>query len=85
MNKNLFNSLNHKITDIYAFNIGCYILWAITTTIRYIKYYLQTHDLVLFLQQIFKWFTIGAKSVVLLFLWVCTNIYITNDIIILCS
>ncbi|KAG0570423.1 hypothetical protein KC19_6G161200, partial [Ceratodon purpureus] len=59
-----------KFNDIYAFNIGCYMLWATASTIKHMICYLQTHNLMIFLQQVFKWFTIGAKSMVLIFLWI---------------
>ena len=46
------------------------MLWATASTIKHMICYLQTHNLMIFLQQVFKWFTIGAKSMVLIFLWV---------------
>lgn len=57
------------IADIYAFSIGCYVLWAILSAARYAVYYLQTHDLRVFIRHALKWSAIAAKSVVLLSLW----------------
>jgi E3 ubiquitin-protein ligase MARCH6 len=56
--------------DLYAFSIGCYILWATVVAVRYIVDYLRTHDLHLLLRQVLKWSSIIFKSVVLLSLWV---------------
>ncbi|CAK9869462.1 unnamed protein product [Sphagnum jensenii] len=59
-----------KCNDLYAFSIGCYILWATVVAVRYIVDYLRTHDLHLLLRQVLKWSSIIFKSVVLLSLWV---------------
>jgi E3 ubiquitin-protein ligase MARCH6 len=61
-----------KCNDLYAFNIGCYVLWATTAAVRYVVDYLQTHDLRVLLRQVLKWSSIIFKSVVLLSLWVST-------------
>nr|PNR39211.1 hypothetical protein PHYPA_019489 [Physcomitrium patens] len=59
-----------KCNDLYAFNIGCYVLWATAAAIQYVVDYLRTHDIRVFLRQVVKWSSIVAKSFVLLSLWV---------------
>jgi E3 ubiquitin-protein ligase MARCH6 len=59
-----------KCNDLYAFNIGCYVLWATSAAVRYVVDYLRTHDLRVLLRQVLKWSSIIFKSVVLLSLWV---------------
>ncbi|CAK9208987.1 unnamed protein product [Sphagnum troendelagicum] len=58
-----------KCNDLYAFNIGCYVLWATSAAVRYVVDYLRTHDLRVLLRQVLKWSSIIFKSVVLLSLW----------------
>lgn len=55
---------------MYAFNIGCYVLWAVAAAVRYAVDYLKTHDVKVLMLQILKWSAIVAKSTVLLTLWV---------------
>ncbi|KAL3696408.1 hypothetical protein R1sor_010484 [Riccia sorocarpa] len=59
-----------KCNDLYAFNIGCYVLWATAAAIRYIIDYLRTHDVHVLLMQVLKWSAIVSKSCVLLALWI---------------
>ena len=58
------------VADLYAFNIGCYMLWATAAAVQYVVDYLRTHDIRVFLRQVVKWSSIVAKSFVLLSLWV---------------
>lgn len=58
------------VADLYAFNIGCYVLWATAAAVRYVVDYLRTHDIRVLLRQVLKWSAIVAKSFVLLSLWV---------------
>jgi hypothetical protein len=58
------------VADLYAFNIGCYVLWATAAAVQYVVDYLRTHDIRVFLRQVVKWSSIVAKSFVLLSLWV---------------
>ncbi|CAM6094443.1 unnamed protein product [Calypogeia fissa] len=59
-----------KCNDLYAFNIGCYVLWATAAAVRYVIDYLRTHDVHVLVMQVLKWSAIVAKSVVLLTLWI---------------
>jgi E3 ubiquitin-protein ligase MARCH6 len=59
-----------KCNDLYAFNIGCYVLWATAAAVRYVIDYLRTHNVHVLLMQVLKWSAIVAKSVVLLALWI---------------
>ncbi|BBN02416.1 E3 ubiquitin-protein ligase MARCH6 [Marchantia polymorpha subsp. ruderalis] len=59
-----------KCNDLYAFNIGCYVLWATAAAVRYVVDYLRTHDVHVLLMQVLKWSAIVAKSFVLLTLWI---------------
>uniref|UniRef100_A0A7I4FVD2 RING-type E3 ubiquitin transferase n=1 Tax=Physcomitrium patens TaxID=3218 RepID=A0A7I4FVD2_PHYPA len=59
-----------KCNDLYAFNIGCYVLWATAAAIQYVVGYLRTHDIRVFLRQVVKWSSIVTKSFVLLSLWI---------------
>ncbi|XP_024527152.1 probable E3 ubiquitin ligase SUD1 [Selaginella moellendorffii] len=56
--------------DLYAFNIGCFVIWAAAAAVRYIVNYLRTHDMWVLFMQVLKWSAIVSKSVVLLSLWV---------------
>lgn len=66
------------VADLYAFNIGCYVLWATAAAIQYVVDYLRTHDIRVFLRQVVKWSSIVAKSFVLLSLWVGTAPFVCN-------
>ncbi|KAJ7549201.1 hypothetical protein O6H91_07G045200 [Diphasiastrum complanatum] len=56
--------------DLYAFNIGCFVIWAVAAAIRYAVDYLKTHDISVLIMQVLKWSAIVVKSVCLLFLWI---------------
>ena len=56
--------------DLYAFNIGCYVIWATIAAIGYAIDYLKTHNAKILLMQIVKWTGIITKSSMLLSLWV---------------
>jgi E3 ubiquitin-protein ligase MARCH6 len=56
--------------DLYAFNIGCYVIWATIAAIGYAVDYLKTHNARILLMQIVKWTGIVTKSSMLLSLWV---------------
>eukprot|EP00249_Psilotum_nudum_P023520 c28905_g1_i2 orf=77-3538(+) len=73
----MFSSLSHlpitysvKCNDLYAFNIGCYVIWATAAAIGYAVDYLNTHNLKVLVMQFLKWAAIVTKSFVLLFLWI---------------
>jgi E3 ubiquitin-protein ligase MARCH6 len=59
-----------KCNDLYAFNIGCYIIWAIVAGIGYAVDYLKSHNLKYLVNQVLMWFMIVVKSFVLLSLWI---------------
>ncbi|XP_077253068.1 RING/U-box superfamily protein [Tasmannia lanceolata] len=59
-----------KCNDLYAFNIGCYIIWTAVAGARYSIDYVKTRragDLVI---QVWKWCAIVFKSSALLSLWI---------------
>eukprot|EP01018_Ginkgo_biloba_P022939 Gb_33866 [translate_table: standard] len=59
-----------KCNDLYAFNIGCYIIWAVVAGIGYAVDYLKTHSLKILIMQVLKWSAIVLKSFILLSLWI---------------
>eukprot|EP00897_Mesotaenium_endlicherianum_P009194 jgi/Mesen1/8302/ME000451S07505 len=59
-----------QCNDVYAFGIGCYVLWGALAGVRYAAGYLRTHDVSVLAAQIFKWACIVAKSAALLSLWI---------------
>ncbi|MQM13005.1 hypothetical protein Taro_045926 [Colocasia esculenta] len=59
-----------KCNDLYAFNIGCYLMWAIVAGARYAIDYIQTRRTRVLLSQIYKWCAIILKSSALLSLWI---------------
>lgn len=61
------------LADLYAFNIGCYIIWASVAGIRYSMDYIRTQRARVLLSQFGKWSGIVLKSSVLLTLWVCIS------------
>lgn len=73
-----FDMVVSIFADLYAFNIGCYVLWATAAAIQYVVDYLRTHDIRVFLRQVVKWSSIVAKSFVLLSLWVGTAPLVFN-------
>lgn len=73
------------VTDLYAFNIGCYVFWATAAAVRYVVYYLRRHALGVLQRQILKWSAITAKSIVLLSLWVCLLHLLLSSYCFLCN
>ncbi|KAJ7294226.1 hypothetical protein O6H91_Y272000 [Diphasiastrum complanatum] len=59
-----------KCNDLYAFNIGCYVIWAVGAAIKYAVDYLRTHNLRVLMMQVLKWSAIMVKSACLLFFWI---------------
>lgn len=59
-----------KCNDVYAFNIGCYIIWALVTGIGFAVDYLRSHNLRFLVIQVLKWSMIIVKSFLLLSLWI---------------
>ncbi|XXG63804.1 hypothetical protein AAC387_Pa05g1907 [Persea americana] len=59
-----------KCNDLYAFNIGCYMIWTAVAGARYSIEYLKTRRARDLLAQIWKWCAIVLKSSALLSLWV---------------
>ncbi|XP_011625609.1 probable E3 ubiquitin ligase SUD1 isoform X2 [Amborella trichopoda] len=59
-----------KCNDMYAFTIGCYIIWAMAAGVGYLADYLKTRSTRVLLSQTWKWCTILLKSSALLSIWV---------------
>eukprot|EP00250_Pteridium_aquilinum_P006590 c16479_g1_i1 orf=142-3528(+) len=59
-----------KCNDLYAFNIGCYVIWATIAAIGYAVDYLKTHNFKILVMQVLKWSAIVTKSSMLLSLWI---------------
>ncbi|XP_039127219.1 probable E3 ubiquitin ligase SUD1 [Dioscorea cayenensis subsp. rotundata] len=59
-----------KCNDLYAFNIGCYVIWTLATGIRYSIDYIRTRRAGILASQIWKWCGIIVKSSVLLSIWI---------------
>ncbi|CAL9749009.1 unnamed protein product [Musa acuminata subsp. burmannicoides] len=59
-----------KCNDIFAFSIGCYIIWTIVAGTRYSIDYIRTHRVPVLLLQIWKWCAIVLKSSALLSIWI---------------
>ncbi|XP_058081189.1 probable E3 ubiquitin ligase SUD1 [Magnolia sinica] len=59
-----------KCNDLYAFNIGCYIIWTAVAGARYSIEYVKTRRAADLAAQIWKWCTIVLKSSVLLSIWI---------------
>ncbi|KAH7307266.1 hypothetical protein KP509_22G052000 [Ceratopteris richardii] len=59
-----------KCNDLYAFNIGFYVLWATIAAIGYTADYLKTHNAKVLAMQILKWTVIVTKSSMLLSFWI---------------
>ena len=64
--------------DLYAFNIGCYVIWATVAAIGYAVNYLKTHDAKILLLQIMKWTGIIWKSSLILTFWVKFSVWLSN-------
>lgn len=59
-----------KCNDLYAFSIGCYIIWAMAAGIWYAADYLKRHDVRIVVAQILKWSAIVTKCFMLLSFWI---------------
>lgn len=59
-----------KCNDLYAFNIGCYIIWAVAAGVGYAIDYLRAHSFKVLLMNMIKWSLIVVKSCILLSLWI---------------
>lgn len=59
-----------KCNDLYAFNIGCYIIWAAAAGVGYLVDYLRVHSFRVLFMQFIKWSIIVLKSCILLSLWI---------------
>ncbi|MCO5559734.1 hypothetical protein L7F22_013336 [Adiantum nelumboides] len=59
-----------KCNDLYAFNIGCYVIWASVAAIGYAVDYLKTHNAKILVMQVLKWTAIVTKSSMLLSFWI---------------
>ncbi|GLJ18519.1 hypothetical protein SUGI_0329170 [Cryptomeria japonica] len=59
-----------KCNDLYAFNIGCYIIWAVAAGVGYAVDYLRAHSFKVLLMNMIKWSLIVLKSCILLSLWI---------------
>lgn len=59
-----------KCNDLYAFNVGCYLIWATAAAIGYAVDYLKKHNIRVLVMQILKWSAIVTKSFLLLSLWI---------------
>eukprot|EP01018_Ginkgo_biloba_P024620 Gb_37944 [translate_table: standard] len=59
-----------KCNDLYAFNMGCYIIWAVVAGIGHVIEYLKAHNYRVLIMQFIKWSAIILKSCLLLSLWI---------------
>lgn len=59
-----------KCNDLYAFNMGCYVIWAAAAGVGYLVDYLRAHSFRVLFMQFIKWSTIVLKSCILLSLWI---------------
>lgn len=59
-----------KCNDLYAFNMGCYAIWAAAAGVGYLVDYLRAHSFRVLFMQFIKWSTIVLKSCILLSLWI---------------
>jgi len=59
-----------KCNDLYAFNIGCYVIWAAAAGVGYLVDYLRVHSFRVLFMQFIKWSLIVLKSCILLSLWI---------------
>ena len=58
------------LSDLFAFSIGCYIIWIVVAGTRYSVDYIKTHRVHVLVLQIWKWCAIILKSSALLSIWV---------------
>ncbi|XP_072962231.1 probable E3 ubiquitin ligase SUD1 [Typha angustifolia] len=59
-----------KCNDLFAFSIGCYIIWSIVAGVRYSIDYIKTRRASVLVSQILKWCAIVLKSSALLSVWI---------------
>ncbi|WOK95086.1 putative E3 ubiquitin ligase SUD1 [Canna indica] len=59
-----------KCNDIFAFSVGCYIIWTVAAGIRYSIDYIRTRRVSVLVLQIWKWCAIILKSSALLSIWI---------------
>ncbi|CAL9780058.1 unnamed protein product [Musa acuminata subsp. burmannicoides] len=59
-----------KCNDLFAFSIGCYIIWIVVAGTRYSVDYIKTHRVHVLVLQIWKWCAIILKSSALLSIWI---------------
>ncbi|KAK1300989.1 hypothetical protein QJS10_CPB13g00368 [Acorus calamus] len=59
-----------KCNDLYAFNIGGYLIWTVIAGARYLIEYAKTRRASVLFAQICKWCAIVFKSSILLSIWV---------------
>ncbi|KAL5987701.1 putative E3 ubiquitin ligase sud1 [Asimina triloba] len=59
-----------KCNDLYAFNIGCYMIWTAVAGARYSIEYIKTRRAADLAAQVWKWCGIVLKSSVLLSIWI---------------
>ncbi|EHA8586342.1 putative E3 ubiquitin ligase SUD1 [Cocos nucifera] len=59
-----------KCNDLFAFSIGCYIIWAVVAGTRYSIEYIKSQRAHILVSQIWKWCVIVLKSSALLSIWI---------------
>ncbi|KAJ6803999.1 putative E3 ubiquitin ligase SUD1 [Iris pallida] len=59
-----------KCNDLFAFSIGCYIIWAVLAGARYSMDYIKARRASVLVSHVWKWCTIVLKSSALLSIWV---------------
>uniref|UniRef100_A0A0D6QUN6 RING-type E3 ubiquitin transferase n=1 Tax=Araucaria cunninghamii TaxID=56994 RepID=A0A0D6QUN6_ARACU len=59
-----------KCNDLYAFNIGCYTIWAAAAAVGYAIDYLREYNFKVLFMNLMKWSIIVLKSCILLSLWI---------------
>ncbi|XP_038984119.1 probable E3 ubiquitin ligase SUD1 [Phoenix dactylifera] len=77
LGRTLFNAIPRlpithgiKCNDLFAFSIGCYIIWAVVAGARYSIEYIKTRRAHVLVSQILKWCAIVLKSSALLSIWI---------------
>ncbi|XP_020250505.1 probable E3 ubiquitin ligase SUD1 isoform X2 [Asparagus officinalis] len=59
-----------KCNDLFAFSIGCYLIWSLLAGIRYSVGYIKTRRTGVLVSQVCKWCAIVVKSSALLSIWI---------------
>ncbi|PKA50627.1 E3 ubiquitin-protein ligase MARCH6 [Apostasia shenzhenica] len=59
-----------KCNDLFAFSIGCYLIWTVVAGTSYSFDYIRTRRAALLMSQIGKWCSIILKSSALLSIWI---------------